>query len=127
MNLQRAESAGQRIGLVVVFPVGVKGLFNPAVHRVVREVEDRLEGVFVTYALTAGGSPDVGDAIAAARFAGCDSAVVMHLDEGVEAVAVDSSSDNLWSIDPEMDGFEGTAEMVVSAFRGLRAQSEMAA
>jgi hypothetical protein len=42
-------------------------------------------------------------------------------------VAVDSSSDNLWSIVPEMDGFEGTAEMVVSAFRGLRAQSEMAA
>jgi hypothetical protein len=55
----------------------VKGLFNSEIHHLVREVDERLNGVFVTYALSSGASPDLRDAVAAARFSGCDSAVVI--------------------------------------------------
>ena len=67
--------------LVILFPPGVKGLFNPEIHKLVREVEGKLDGVHVTYALSSGGSPDLNDAISAARFAGCDAAVVVHPQE----------------------------------------------
>ena len=63
--------------LVIVFPPGVKGLFNSEIHGLVREVQERLDGVYVTYALSSGTSPDLRAAIAAARFVGCDSAVVV--------------------------------------------------
>jgi hypothetical protein len=66
--------------LVIVFPVGVKGLFNPAVHTLVREVQERLESVYVTYALSSG-APSVADAIAASRFAGCEAAVIVHAED----------------------------------------------
>ena len=67
--------------LVILFPPGVKGLFNPEIHELVREVEAQLDGFHVTYALSAGCSPDLDDSLAAARFAGCDSAVVVHPQE----------------------------------------------
>jgi len=38
--------------LVIVFPPGVKGLFNSEIHGLVREVQERLDGVYVTYALS---------------------------------------------------------------------------
>ena len=63
--------------LVIVFPPGVKGLFNSEIHGLVREVQERLDGVYVTYALSSGTSPDLRAAISAARFVGCDSAVVV--------------------------------------------------
>jgi len=63
--------------LVIVFPPGVKGLFNSEIHSLVREVQEQLDGVYVTYALSSGTSPDLRAAIAAARFVGCNSAVVV--------------------------------------------------
>lgn len=63
--------------LVIVFPPGVKGLFNPEVHSLVREVQEQLDGVYVTYAFSTGSSPDLPAAMAAARFVGCESAVVV--------------------------------------------------
>ena len=46
----------QRAGLVIVFPLGVSGLFNPEIHGLVQEVERQLDGIFVTYALSSGAS-----------------------------------------------------------------------
>ena len=94
--------------LVILFPPGVKGLFNPEIHKLVREVEAKLDDVHVTYALSSGGSPDLGDAVAAARFAGCDAAVVVHPQEimagenPVGAPAGDSVVD-WYSVASEMD------------------------
>ncbi len=72
------ETSDINAALVILFPPGVKGLFNPEIHKLVREVEGKLDGVHVTYALSSGGSPTLTDAVAAARFAGCDAAVVVH-------------------------------------------------
>jgi hypothetical protein len=68
---------GATTALVIVFPPTFKGLFNPEVHGLVREVQQLLDGVYVTYALSSGTSPDLRDAIAAAQFGGCESAVVV--------------------------------------------------
>jgi hypothetical protein len=118
----RKESA-----LVIVFPPGVKGLFNPEIHGLVRQVQGHLDGVFVTYALVTGGSPDLRDAFAASRFNGCDSAVVVPVDGG----------DVPW---PEGDGFSGDrvlttaptyseadAPLVVEAYQAALAEVHRAA
>ena len=68
---------GATTALVIVFPLTFKGLFNPDVHGLVRDVQELLDGVYVTYALSSGSSPDLRDAITAARFGGCESAVVV--------------------------------------------------
>lgn len=67
--------------LVIVFPPGVKGLFNTQIHDLVQEVRNNLDGVYVTYALSSGGAPTLRDALAAARFGGCESAVVVSVDD----------------------------------------------
>jgi hypothetical protein len=109
------------VGLVIVFPPTVKGLFNPSVHRLVRGVEARLGGVFVTYALSSGASPDVEAALAAARFAGCSAAVVVHWDSWLESAELDASTDTLWSEAPDASDLRLNVESVLRAFRGAGA------
>jgi hypothetical protein len=65
--------------LVIVFPPRAAGLFNPEIHGLVREVQERLARVSVRYALTSGSAPTLRDAMAAARFAGCGSIIVVHV------------------------------------------------
>jgi hypothetical protein len=76
-NPFRFTAARTKTALVIAFPPDMRGLFNPEIHALVREVEARLEDVYVTYALTSGFGPSLRDAMAAARFNGCDSAVVV--------------------------------------------------
>jgi hypothetical protein len=118
----------QRLGLVIVFPPGVRGLFNPAVHRLVRSVEARLDNVFVTYALSSGSSPDVGAAVAAARFAGCSSAVVVHCEDWLlPATGIDPTADTVWSAEAGPIDVERGAAAVLDAFHGSRNLQGLAA
>ena len=115
-------------GIVIVFPTGVKSLFNPDVHRLVRKVEDQLDGVFVTYALSGGAVPDVDSALKAARFAGCSSAVVIQSDEWLgDGVGFDSSTDTLWNESHLAADLQDTAERVVAAYNLALPSSGMAA
>lgn len=128
MNTRRTRQKAPRVGLVIRFPSTVRGLFNPSIHRLVRSVEDRLGGVFVTYALDSGVSPGVADAVAASRFAGCDSVVVVHLDEWLESVpAVQDGADTLWDEAAALAVWSEAADTVVQVFRGLRSRTELAA
>jgi hypothetical protein len=109
------------VGLVIVFPPTVKGLFNPRIHQLVREVEARLGSVFVTYALSSGTSPDVSAALGAARFAGCSAAVVVHWDSWLEGSELDGPTDTLWSESPDVADLRLNVESVLRAFRGAGA------
>ena len=62
--------------LVLVFPDQGETLFSSDVSRLVSEVEERVGDSFVTFALLNGRRPSLMDAISAARFMGCTSAVV---------------------------------------------------
>jgi hypothetical protein len=110
------------IALVIVFPPDVKGLFNPAVHALVRGVEERLEGVHVTYALTSGAAPDLEASLAAARFAGCTSAVVVHAEDWLVPRSVEIDGvDTVWSDPSAMADIRLGINSVVEAFVGARA------
>lgn len=116
------------VGLVIVFPPTVRGLFNPEVHRLVAGVEVRLGDVFVTYALSTGASPDLGAALAASRFAGCSAAVVVHCEDWLEApAALDSSTDTLWFDGAGAEGLQPSIESVLRAFGDARATLDVAA
>ena len=52
-------------------------LWDPEVNNLVDALEDRLDGVFVTFAAGPSGRPSLADALAAVRYAGCSSAVVV--------------------------------------------------
>ena len=117
-----------RVGLVIVFPPAVKGLFNPAVHRLVRAVEDELDEVFVTYALSSGESPDIDAAFAATRFAGCSSAVVIHYEDWIGSMAaVDPTTDTVLAPESAGDGLRFNVEAVLAAYRVARAAAGIAA
>jgi hypothetical protein len=64
-------------GLVVVFPDEGANLWDAGANGLVDEVEQRFDGAFVTFALANGRHPSLVDALTAARFNGCDSAVVV--------------------------------------------------
>lgn len=112
--------------LVIVFPVGVRGLFNPQVHSLVREVQEKLDNVYVTYALSSG-SPTVADAIAASKFAGCEAAVVVHAGDDLSSDLARFGS----GADSPIRGSLGLAEMtpstVVSAYMTALAGASRAA
>lgn len=129
MKQQRPfDSSSFRDGVVLVFPPGVSGLFNPTVHRLVKEVEDQLEGVYVTYALSGGNGPDVEAATQAARFAGCDSAVVIYSNDiSPEGSWIDPTSDTLWTDERRQAGLQETVEWVVKAYNHIRGASGIAA
>lgn len=122
------ESSPQRSGLVIAMPPGVTSLFNPDVHRLVRTVEDRLEGVFVTFALSSGAVPDVKAALKAARFAGCTSAVVIWSgDWSDNDFEFDTNTDTLWSESHLSEHLDDSAEKVVAAYNRALPPAGMAA
>jgi hypothetical protein len=99
-----------------MFPPAVKGLFNSDVHRLVREVQDLLEGVYVTYALSSGTSPDLRDSAAAARFGGCESMVVVPVSASVAERFIDTATKGDWLL--TASGADGTysASALVDAY-----------
>jgi hypothetical protein len=64
-------------GLVVVFPDEAATLWDSGLNGLVDEIEQKFDGAFVTFALANGRHPSLVDALTAARFNGCDSAVVV--------------------------------------------------
>ena len=121
------SGSDQRTGLVIVFPPDVAGLFNPEIHGLVQEVERQLDGIFVTYALSSGASPTVRDAISAARFVGCESAVVVQAVESDAAWPIDYAPTGDWlqtrlSVRDELDAWA-----VVDAYRSALDAAEKAA
>jgi len=92
----RFASAGTKAALLIVFPPTVKGLFNSEVHRLVREVQELLDEVYVTDAHSSGTSPDLRDAMAAARFGGCESMVVVPIGASDAARFIDTGSKGDW-------------------------------
>ena len=117
-----------RVGLVIVFPPAVKGLFNPAIHRLVRAVEEKLDNLFVTYALSNGATPDIDAAFAAARFAGCSTAVVIHYEDWMGSVAeVMPTTDTVLPAGPGSEALRLHVRSVLAAFQGARAASGIAA
>jgi hypothetical protein len=115
-----------KTALVVVFPPAVKGLFNSEVHDLVREVQELLDGVYVTYALSSGSSPDLRAALSAARFAGCESAVVV-VGSGDAARFVDHGSIGDWLLTTSTVLPELEAPALVDAYRAAVAEAGMAA
>jgi hypothetical protein len=113
--------------LVIVFPPAVKGLFNPEVQKLVREVQEQLDGVYVTFALTSGNSPDLRASIAAARFVGCESAVVVVVGSGDAAPFFDHGSNGDWLLTASTVLPELEAPAVVDAYRAAVAESGRAA
>jgi hypothetical protein len=102
--------------LVIVFPPGVKGLFNSEIHGLVREVQERLDGVYVTYALSSGTSPDLRAAISAARFVGCDSAVVVAAATNDAVRFADRGTNGDWLLTVSPVHSELDAPAVVDAY-----------
>ena len=107
---------GRRAGLVIVFPIGVTGLFNPEIHELVQEVERQLDGIYVTYAVSSGASPTLRDAIGAARFVGCESAVVVQAVEHDTAWPVECAPDGDWLLTSLPVSSELEAPAVVDAY-----------
>ena len=105
----------------------MKGLFNSAVYGLVREVQERLDDVFVTYALSSAGSPDLRDAMTAARFARCDSAVVVHARGGESFQPEEYLSKGDWMLAPSTQISEMDAPAVVDAFHAALASANRAA
>jgi hypothetical protein len=69
--------------LVLLFSNVTSPLWDVDVQRFVDDVEQQLDGVFVTHAVASTRYPTVADALAAARFQGATSAVVVDMSGGV--------------------------------------------
>ncbi len=122
------SDSSNRSGLVIVFPPGVKSLFNPGIHRLVREVEQRLGDVFVTYALSGGATPDVGSAVNAARFAGCSSAIVVHSEDwDGQGDWIAPGSDTVWTENHDSAEIREIGQRVVEAYSQARTAEHKAA
>ena len=116
-----------KTALVIVFPPEFKGLFNPEVHRLVGEVQEQLDGVYVTYALSSGNSPDLRASLAAARFVGSESAVVVLAEASDIARFLDHDSTGDWVLTASTVHFELDAPALVDAYRVAVAQAGRAA
>jgi len=116
-----------RPSLVIVFPLGVSGLFNSDVHGLVRQVQERLPGVYVSYALTSGSAPTLRDALAAARFAGCESSVVVYAGENDDTWPVDAKSSGDWLLASSSVPAELDASAVVDVFNAVVVDADQAA
>lgn len=106
----------ESMALIIVFPPGVHGLFNPHVHNLVREVQENLGGVYVTYALSSGSSPDLRAAMDAARFVGCESVVVVPAGSGAVGESVHRESGGDWLLTSSLPGVELDAPSVIGAY-----------
>jgi len=78
----RSELDKSEIALVLLFSNVTSPLWDVDVQRFVDAVEQQLDGVFVTHAVADNSYPTVADALAAARFHGSSSAVVVDLSGG---------------------------------------------
>ena len=117
-----------RPGMVIDFPPGVASLFTPSVHTLVREVERRLDGAFVTYALSGGGGPDIEAALNAARFAGCTSAVVVYSEDWFFADEwADQGSDTVVNGNCDSSHLHRIAERLVDSYSLVRSTTGVAA
>lgn len=116
-----------KTALVILFPPQFKGLFNPEIHRFVGEVQEQLDGVYVTYALSSGDSPDLRASIAAARFVGCDSAVVVLAGVSDTAPFIDHSSKGDWLLSSSTILSELDPPALVDAYRLAVAEARRAA
>ena len=116
-----------KTALVILFPPQFKGLFNPEVHRFVGAVQEQLDGVYVNFALSSGDSPDLGASIAAARFVGCDSAVVVLAGASDTAPFIDDSSKGDWLLTASTGLSELDAPALVDAYRAAVAEAGRAA
>ena len=116
-----------KTALVVVFPPTVKGLFNSKIHELVREVQELLDGVYVTYALSSGNSPDLRASITAARFVGCESAVVVMAGSGDAVPFFDHGSKGEWLLTASTVLPELEAPALVDAYRAAVAEAGRAA
>jgi hypothetical protein len=67
--------------LVVVTTPSAHSLWDPEVSLLLERLDDALDGVFVTHASSTESGPSVKDALAAARFFGCQRAVVVETGE----------------------------------------------
>jgi hypothetical protein len=123
----RFSQHDRRAGLVIVFPLGVSGLFNPEIHGLVKEVEEHLDGVFVTYALSSGESPQLRDAISAARFAGCQSTVVVYAADSDAALPAKQTPRGDWLLASIPVRSELDASIVVGAYHNALEAAGMAA
>jgi hypothetical protein len=123
----RLASDRTKTALVIVFPPAVKGLFNSEVHRLVHEVQELLEGVYVTYALSSGTSPDLRDSRVAARFGGCESAVVVPMGAGDAARFIDTGSRGDWLLTVTQIHAEHDASALVDAYLAAVAEAGRAA
>ncbi len=121
------SESDQRTGLVIVFPPEVAGLFNPEIHGFVRKVERELDGIYVTYALSSGASPTLRDAVSAARFVGCDSAVVIQSAEHEPDRPVDWSPGGDWLMASSSAGNESDVSAIVDTYRSALEAAERAA
>ncbi len=129
MKLFDFDSGSRPTALIILFPVGVKGLFNPAVHSLVREVQEQLDDVYVSYALSSG-APSVADAIAASRFAGCSSAVVVHASDHASDADLGSPGERFHGDSPIQGSLELvdlTPASVVGAYQSAVAGAHRAA
>ena len=116
-----------KTALVILFPPQFKGLFNPEVHRFVGAVQEQLDGVYVNFALSSGDSPDLRASIAAARFVGCDSAVVVLAGASDTAPFIDDSSKGDWLLTASTGLSELDAPALVDAYRAAVAEAGRAA
>jgi hypothetical protein len=117
----------RRAGLVIVFPPGVAGLFNPDIHGLVQRVERHLEGTYVTYALSSGASPTLRDAISAAQFVGCESAVIVQSVEPDASWPADCAPDGDWLLTPLPGSNELEVSAIVDAYHSAVHAAEQAA
>jgi hypothetical protein len=102
-------------GLVVVFPDEEASIWDRDVNGMVREIEDRMEGQFVTFALLNGHQPSLMDALTATRFVGCTSAVVAVVGAIGQTVS-DSVSSGTVEFPITVMACDRTAESVNDAF-----------
>ena len=112
----KSDPTDAAAALVIIFPPGINGLFNSQVHGLVQEVQDQLENVYVTYALSSGSSPDLRAAMSAARFVGCDSAVVVPAGSSAVGEIAERGNDGDWLLTASHLGSDLSATAVIDAY-----------
>ena len=116
-----------KTALVIVFPPSVNGLFNSQVHGLVHEVQELLDGVYVTYALSSGTSPDLRDALTAAHFGGCASVVAVPVGASDAARFIDTAPKGDWLLTASQVHAEYDASALVDAYLAAVAEAGRAA
>lgn len=108
-----------RRALVLVFLGRDSGLWNSEINELVGAVEERVEAACVTFALPGGRHPSVVDALTAARFAGCTSAVVVVVGQ-TEGYSVAALPEARGEMPLTLAICDRDVESIVSAFEDAR-------